>query len=457
MFGGNVVNIIVVGAGKVGKILTKHLSEENYDVTVIDINHTVVEEISNMYDVKAITGNGISYDVLKQANVATADVFISVTQSDEANILCCLFAIKMGAAHTIARVRGPEYLSQYDFFCQDLGISKIINPEYEAAIEIEKMLRYPSANHVDFFANGKAEIIEIILNESSRLIGKSLFEIKTAFNLKFLVSAVEREGEVHIPNGSFVLQENDKVCITGPINDIESLYRKLKIVKSRPKKIMVVGGSRIAHYLGKRLEDSNLDLKIIEMDEERCQELSRDLPKASIIMGDGTSQEILLEERIDEMDAVVTLTGFDEENIIISLFAKTLNVSKIITKINRYVYSSIFPAIDLGSIISPKMITSNLVVKFVRSLSDSIGHVRSLYKIINDQIEVAEFFIAKSSNYTDITFKELHFKPNVLVACIIRDGVVILPEGSDMMRVNDTVIILSNNQPLKTVQDALAK
>ena len=451
------MNIIIVGAGKVGKVLTKHLSEENYDVTVIDINHKVVEEILNMYDVKVITRNGISHDVLKQANIDVADVFISVTHSDETNILSCLFAIKMGVAHTIARVRSPEYITQYDFFCNDLGISKIINPEFESAIEIEKMLRYPSANHVDFFANNKAEIIEIILNESSRMVGKSLSEIKTTFNLKFLVSAVERDGEVYIPNGRFVLQENDRICITGSINDIESLYRKLKIVKNRPKKIMVIGGSRIAHYLGKRLEDSNVDLKIIEMDEERCQELSRDLPKASIIIGDGTSQDILLEERIDEMDAVVTLTGFDEENIIISLFAKTLNVSKIITKVNRFVYSTIFPAIDLGSIISPKMITSNLVVRFVRSLSDSIGHVRSLYKIINDQIEVAEFFISKPSHYTDKSFKELQFKPNVLVTCIIRDGVVILPEGSDMMKVNDTVIILSNNHPLKTVQDALVK
>lgn len=451
------MKIVIVGAGKVGIELIKYLSKEFDSVTVIDNNQKVIEDIEHVYDIQVLFGNGFSSNVLKEANINTVDVFIAVSESDEINVLSSLLAKKLGAKHTIARVRNPEYLSQHDFLSQDLGIDFIINPELEAAKEIAKMLRHPSANHVEFFADNKAEIIEITLNPSSILIGRSLSDIKSTYNLKFLVSAVERDGEVTIPNGSYVLKENDKICITGAIDDIEILYKKLRINKDRPKKIMVIGGGKIAYYLAKELEKINIQLKIIESNRDRCLELSRELPHASIIHGDGTVHDVLFEERIDEMDAVVTLTGFDEENMIISLFSKTLNINKIITKVNRYLYSDIFQSVDLGSIISPKMITSNLVIRYVRTLSKSFSHVRSLYKLINNQIEVAEFLITSSNAYTDIAFKDLKFKPNILVICIIRDGVVIMPEGSDVMKENDSVIMLSNNVPLKNIKNAILK
>ncbi len=451
------MNVIVVGAGKVGRVLTEYLLEEGHDLVIVDSNIEVVEDMMNSYDVNAIHGNGASYEVLKQAQAEQADVLIAMTESDEINILSCLVAKKIGIPETIARVRNPEYATQHNFLIDDLGLGLIVNPEYEAAKEISRMLKYPSATRVDFFANEQVEIVEITLNDASSLIGNSLSQIRTQFGIRFLVSAVERNGAIFIPSGDFILEENDKICITGAPNDIDSLFRKLNILKNRARNVMVVGGGKISYYLGIQLLEQNTNLKIVEVDKNRCNELAKELPKATIILGDGSTQEILLEENIEKMDALVTLTGFDEENIVISLFAKTLNIPKIITKVNRYVYTNIFETIGIGSIISPKLTTANLVIRYIRSLSNSYSRVNALYKLINSRIEATEFFITRETVYTGVKIKNLKFRPNVLVACIIRNKNVILPGGEDMMLPNDTVIIISTQEHLKDIKEALVK
>jgi trk system potassium uptake protein TrkA len=344
------MNIIIVGAGKVGRVLTEYLLEEEHDITIIDILPDVVEEMSNNYDVKAIVGNGASYETLNQADINKTNILIAMTESDEVNILSCLVAKKLGVLHTIARVRNPEYATQHNFLIDDLGLNLIVNPEYEAAKDIARMLKYPSATRVDFFANEQVEIVEIALTETSLLVGNSLSQLRSHYGIRFLVSAVVRNGNIFIPGGDFFLQENDKICITGAPNDIDSLFKKLGILKNRARNVMVVGGGKITYYLGMQLLEQNTNLKIVEVNRERCNELAKELPRASVILGDGSTQEVLLEENVENMDALVTLTGFDEENIVISLFAKALKIPKIITKVNRYVYTNIFDTIGLESI-----------------------------------------------------------------------------------------------------------
>ncbi len=451
------MNIIIVGAGKVGRVLTEYLLEEEHDITIIDILPDVVEEMSNNYDVKAIVGNGASYETLNQADINKTNILIAMTESDEVNILSCLVAKKLGVLHTIARVRNPEYATQHNFLMDDLGLNLIVNPEYEAAKDIARMLKYPSATRVDFFANEQVEIVEIALTETSLLVGNSLSQLRSHYGIRFLVSAVVRNGNIFIPGGDFILQENDKICITGAPNDIDSLFKKLGILKNRARNVMVVGGGKITYYLGMQLLEQNTNLKIVEVNRERCNELAKELPRASVILGDGSTQEVLLEENVENMDALVTLTGFDEENIVISLFAKALKIPKIITKVNRYVYTNIFDTIGLESIISPKLTTANLVVRYIRSLSNSYSRVKALYKLINSRIEATEFLITRETNYTGIKIKNLKFRPNVLIACIIRNNHIILPGGDDSMLPNDTVIIISTQDHLKDIKEALVK
>lgn len=450
------MKIIIVGIGKIGRIVTEYLANEGHDIVVVDIDAAVVQEAVDTYDVRGVVGNGANYDIQVQAEAERTDALIAVTESDELNLLCCLVAQKNGVKHTIARVRNPEYGKQIDFMHDDLGLNMIINPELEAASEIMKILRFPSALNIDTFAQGKAEIVEIKVPEESILVGKTLSALGRELEVSFLVCAVVRDGTVHIPSGGFVLRAGDHIHITAAASEIGKFFRKLKILRQRARKIMLIGGSKISYYLARELSESRLDIKIIEKDRERARELGERLPGVAVICGDGTNQEILREEGILDADAFVTLTGNDEENIILSLYAKTLEVPKIITKVNHISYYNILEKLDLGTIISPKALTANQILRYVRSLSDSItSEVKTLYKLVNNQIEAAEFYIPAETDYTGIKFRDLSLKKDILIGCIVRNKTVIIPHGEDYFRAGDSVIIVSTRK-LKDLEDILS-
>lgn len=451
------MKIVIVGIGKVGKVITEYLSNEGHDIVIIDRIASLVEECVNIYDVKGVVGNGASYDVQLEAEANKADVMIATTGSDELNILCTLVGQKNNIKYTIARVRNPEYANQIQFMHQELGISFIVNLELEAANEIFRLLRFPSSTRIDFFANEQAEIVELKINQNSPLIRKQLSELRTEFGVRFLISAVERKGKVHIPSGHFILDLDDKIYITASPNEVNKLFKRLGIFMERSKKVMIVGGGKITFYLAQQLIKSKVKVKIIEFDRERCTELCDTLPEAVVVHADGSDQSVLLEEGIKDMDAFITLTGFDEENIIMSLFAETLKVPKVITKTNHHSYSNILETVGLGSVISPKFITANHILRYVRSLGNTVSQVRNLYKLVNNQIEVAEFYISEETNYTKKTFTELAFKNNVLIACIIRNNNVIIPSGDDYLLPNDSVVVVTTMKNLHTFQDVLKK
>ncbi len=451
------MRIVIVGVGKVGKVLTEYLVQEGHDVVIIDNDAKLIDESVNVFDVRGVVGNGASYEIQLEAEVNLADVMIAATSSDEVNILCCLVGKKNGVKHTIARVRNPEYAKQIDFMHNELGLSMIVNPELEAANEIARMLRFPSSTKVDYFANGQAEIVEFKVPAKSVIVGKSLSQIHNELNVRFLVSVVERNGNVYIPDGNFVLAENDKVFVTSSLHEINQLFRKIGTFKHRARNVMIIGGGKITYYLTKQLLADGMKVKIIEIKPERCQELSEMLPDASIINADGTSQEDLMEEGIKNSDALVTLTGLDEENIVISLFAEMLKIPKVITKINHYSYSNILQSVGLDSTISPKANTANHILRFVRSLENSLSQVKTLYRFLNNQVEASEFFIPNKTDYTNVPFRDLSLKPNTLIACLIRNNHVIIPNGNDWIEPNDSVVVVTTLPHLGDFEDVLKR
>lgn len=450
------MNIIVVGDGKIGLTLIEHLVAEGHDIVIIDNNAQVVDEIINEYDVKGVCGNGAAYDVQVEAGAEKADLLISATSSDEVNILACLVAKKLGVNQTIARVRNPEYTKQTYSMREELGLSMAVNPELDAAREISRILRFPSAVKVDSFANDKVDLVEIKIEDSSPLANKSLFKIHAKYQIRILVCAIQREDKVFIPKGDFTIQAGDKLYITGTPLEITMFCRIVGIFKEKIKNALVIGGGRIAYYLAILLKDLGINLTIIEKDAKRCEELCKDIPYALIINGDGTDQKILLEERIEKMDALVTLTGYDEENIIVSMFAQSIGVDKIVTKINRKNYYTILEKAGLDSIISPGVVSSNHIVRYVRGMESSQDtHCTTLYRLVNNQVEALEYYIPTDAEYTMIPLKELKIKENILLASIIRNNNVIIPNGDDMIMSHDSIIIITTNSKIRDVKDIL--
>lgn len=448
------MRIIIVGAGKVGITITQFLSEEGHDLIVIDTNPKAVSDAVNNYDVKGVIGNGASHNILQEADAEKADVLIASTPSDELNILCCLMGRKNGIPHTIARVRNPDYSDQIDIIHKELGLNLIVNPEYEAANEISRILRFPSATKIETFAKGRAEIVELKVAEDSLLANKNLSQLRKELGITFLICAVERDGHVYIPTGNFIVQPRDRLYVTASREDIALFFKKIGLYKDRSRKIMIIGGGKITYYLAKQLLESKAEVKIIEMDEKRARELSETLPEAIVIAADGSNQDILIEEGLNKSDALVTLTGLDEENIIISLFAEKMKVPKVITKVNHYAYHDILESIGLETIISPKSLTAYTILRYVRSLENTMNsQVQTLYKMVNDRVEAAEFYIANETEYTDILFRDLKLKDNILIASIIRDGVVIIPGGDEVLKAKDSVVVVTTNRYLTALED----
>ena len=451
------MNVVIVGDGKVGGTIASQLSGEGHDIIVIDNNTRVLTNANNTMDIISVEGNGASMEVQERAGVPHSDLLIAATSADEVNMLACLVGKKLGAKHTIARVRNPEYFQQINKLKDDLGLSMAVNPELAAAEEISRLLRFPSALKIDTFARGRVELVEIKIPPHSVLDGMPLWAIYKEFQVKILICAVQREGEVYIPSGDCVLQAGDKINLTASHLEIARFFRTIGIFRTGVKSVMIIGGGRVAYYLAKELLALHVRVKIIEMDYRRCEDLCEVLPEAVIIHGDGTDKELLQEEGLEKTDALVCLTGMDEENIVVSLYAKAKKVSKVIAKINRINFDEILDALDIDGFISPKTIAASNIVRYVRAMQNSVGssNVETLHKLINDRIEALEFKVREKSSVVGVPLKNLKTKDELLVATIIRGGRVIIPGGNDSIEVGDSVIIVTRNKHLMDLKDIL--
>ena len=446
--------IIIVGLGKLGSTLTKQLSTEGHDIVVVDPDNSVVSSTVDAYDVMGICGNGATYEVLKEAGAAKAKLIIAATGSDELNILCCLFAKHMGTENTIARVRNPDYAGQSQFLRNDLGISMTVNPEYETANEISRIIRFPSAANLDSFAGGRVEIARVRIHSDNPLCDMPIHEIRKKTKAKVIICAVQRNDSGFIPSGDFVLHCDDVISITGTRAELSSFMKQTGVYKQKIKNVMIVGGGRIAYYLAKLLSDTGRNIKLIELKDERCRHMSDMLDDVTVIHGDGTDQDILEEQCIDGQDALIALTGIDEENIIVSMYAESKGVNKVITKVNRHSYS-ILNDIGLETVVSPQIVAGNLVTRYVRALHNSAGNsqIQTLYKLVGGKVEAAEFIVPEDAGYLNIPFKELELMPNLLIGCIIRNGKIIFPGGDDVMKANDSVIVVTAGRIIEDLHD----
>lgn len=451
------MQIIIVGCGKVGSTLAEQLSLEGNDITIIDTNAKKVQLLSNSGDLMGIIGNGASYKTQLEAGVEKANLLIAVTGSDELNLLCCLIAKKAGNCQTIARVRNPLYYSELGFIKEELGLSMVINPEYAAATEIARLLRFPSAIKIDTFAKGRVELLKFKIREQSKLHGFRIMDIHTKLKCDVLICAVERGDDVIIPSGNFVLQEHDIISIVALPRKSSEFFKKIGISTNQVRGALLVGGGKISFYLAKQLADMGIAVRIIEADEERCEELNELLPKkVTIIHGDGTNKDLLMEEGLSDADAFVALTNFDEENILLSLFAKSNSKAKLIAKVNRIKFDEVIDSLDIGSVIYPKYITANYIIRYVRAMRNSIGsNVETLYRIIENKAEALEFCVHEGSPVTGIPLEHLNLKNNLLVCCINRKGKIITPNGQDTIEVGDTVVVVTTNTGLSDLRDIL--
>ena len=449
------MDIIIVGCGKVGSALAEVLSDE-HNVTVIDKNENLIESVINDFDVMGIAGNCLQTDVLEEANVDKANLFIAVTASDEVNILSCLIAKKMKARHCIARVRSPEFDKQPVFMREELGISMMVNPDYNAANEIAKVMRYPAAINIESFAKGRVDLTEIRITSGSILDGVALSHLSRRMRLDILICAVQRGDELIIPNGNFVLRAGDKIHMTASHSNMVKFFKSISAAyrEKRVKKAVLIGGGRVAYHLAQQLIEMGIKVKIIEIDKERCLELSERLNKVDISCADGTDHDILEEEHVYDADAVVTLTGIDEENILLSLLAKNNGVEKVVTKVNRPSLIQLSDTLALDSIISPKTITVSQILQYVRAKQNSLGNnITTLYSLVNGRLEAIEFIVRDKKDYVDVPLKKLKIRNGILIASIVRGNELIIPKGDDCLKLNDSVVVITTNKGFNDLSD----
>lgn len=450
------MKMVIIGNGKAGSSLSSMLANEGHDVTVIDISAAALERTQNTEDVMCLEGNGIDADVQREAAVNKASIVIAATHYDEVNLLCCLIAKKLGAQRTIARVRNPEYYKQIDFIRDDLGLSMTINPEGITADEILRVLITPEAAKVEVFEKGKMELVEYKIPDSSPILDLSLIEIYKRTRIKFLICAVQRDTEIYIPSGNFVLRSGDRINIAATHKDIEQFFKMNGLIKDKVKSCIIVGGGRICYYLTRSLLAMGMHVKIIEQDLEQCKKMAQLFPKASVINGDGTDQDLLLEEGIRDADAFVAITGIDEENMIMSLYAKNNSNAKVVTKVNRDSYVALASQIGLDCIISPKYLTTSSVLAYVRSLDNTESNIESIYHIVDERVEAAEFRIREDMpSLLGIPLKQLKFKKDILICSVVRGRQVIIPNGDTTIELNDSVVVVSKEHRFSDIRDIL--
>ncbi len=448
------MDVIIMGLGAVGKVLTEELSEKGLNVVVVDKDENKVEDAVASYDVKGVVGNGVSQEVLEEAGISRTEVFIAATSQDELNILSGIIAGKLGADTTIARVSEPEYFSMFSN-ADSLGVSLMVNPHHEAAMEISRILRFPSAIKVDQFSEGKTELVEFKVDDDSALVGLMLKDLNGKFTSKVLVCAATRNGKAIIPTGDFIIKPQDHLFLTATKKHITSFFKELGWNR-QSKDVIIVGGSKTAVYLAIELERKGIHAKIIEKNKQKCETLAERLSKTEIIFGDGTNQTLLKEEGIMDADAFVALADIDEQNIIMSMFAKSVGVPKVVTKIDQLEYYAMLQSSGIDSVVSTKTSTADQIIRFVRNYGHKDGAtVKRLFRIIDDQAEALEFVATKAFKKLGVPLMDLHLKKDLLVAGIIRDNILITPSGKDFICEGDGVIIVTLNEGLVHLNDIL--
>ena len=451
------MRIVVVGAGKVGRVLTEQLAAEKHDIVVIDQDTDLIESLVNIYDVRGVVGNGGCYDVQKDAFEDGADLLIATTSSDETNILACLVAKKLGTPHTIARIRNPEYEKQLHFMREELGLSMVVNPEKATAREIARVLRFPSAIKREQFCRQRFELVEYRVNEGNPLEGLQLSDLYRNIRVKILICAVARGQQTIIPTGATVLQKGDKIYLTASARELESFFRKLNIFKARANNIMIVGASRIAYYLVKELQDIQKRVTVIDSNAARCQAMSEKFPGVLVIHGDGADSELLSEERISEMDAFVPLTGLDETNIILAMYASQFPNCKVVAKINRPSFADLANQKGLvDSVVSTAAVTSETIARYVRAMQNSFDsdNIKTLHRLVGGRVEALEFNVGPGRPFIGVPLKDLNLREGLLVAGIVRqNGAPVIPSGADALQEGDDVVIVTTDTTLHALRD----
>lgn len=453
------MKIFICGCGRIGRAVIAGLCSEGHDVVAIDDNAAVIEEMTNAYDIMGICGNGADCETLEEAGIERADLFGAFTDSDELNMLSCFFAGSMGAKHTIARIRNPEYNDHsLGFMRQKLGLSMSVNPEQTLAQDIFNVLKLPSAVKIEHFSRRNFEMVELILAPDSDLCGMKLYKIRDKYRANFLICAVQRGEEIFIPGGQFELMAGDKIALTASPSEMEKLLRMLNLTKRSARSVIILGGGKTSYYLAKMLSSiGSTSVRIIEKNENICNELSAELPETMIIQGDGTHRDIMLEEGIERVDAFIALSQNDEENILASIFASSVNVPKIITGIKRDELVPMAAKLGLETIVSTSEAASGTILGFVRALENTDGSsIETLYRLMDGKAEALEFSVSEISGLTRIPLKSLKFKKNLLIAGIIRGRRVIIPSGDDMIMPGDRVVVITAGYKLYELGEILA-
>ncbi len=450
------MKIVIVGAGTVGAAICIQLADEGHDITLVDSDSNAISEITNQCDVAGVEGNGANIGLLRKAGAENADLLIAVTSEDEINILCCAAAKKLGTKNTVARVRNPEYSELMSLMQGDMNLSLTINPELAVAKEIYKMLRFPSAAKIDTFCHGRVEMAEFVVNADSPICGISLNDLRAKLNMRFLICAVLRDGEAHIPTGYFSIKAGDVICFTVPDEELTRFFKAIGAYKNPVRDVLVVGGGRTTYYLEELLKNGKIHSTVIERDKELCRDLAETYD-CTVICNDGTKQDVLLEEGLEKTDAFLALSGEDEENAIVSMYAKSCNANKIITMIKAMSYTELFKSLGLDSIVSPNSSTASNILRFVRSMaSTSDSEIESLYKLMDDKVEALEFLVKEDiEGITDIPLKTLELKSGILIACIVHEDKVIIPSGVDVISKGDTVIVVTTTGKIKEIKEIL--
>ena len=453
------MRIIVAGCGKIGTAIISRLVGEGHEVVAVDSDPAAIEDITNLYDIMCVCGNAADDDTLNEARVGECQLFVAATAQDELNMLSCFIAGRKGAAHTVARIRNPEYNDDsLDFLCQNLGLSMSVNPDRMCARELHNLLKFPSAASIEHFS-GNFQLIETTLDDSPA-VGVSLAELRRRYDAKFLICAVQRNGEMFIPTGNFVLAQGDNVALTAAPGEASKLFRKLGILQRSSRSVMLVGASRTAFYLAKSLTATGVRVKVVEKDRKRCEEFSTEFDDGylSVINGDGARQEVLEEEGLSSMDGFVALTGSDEQNILISIYASSLGVPKVIAKVNRPELTVMAEKLGLESLVSPVRIVANRLNRYARALQNSEGsNVETLYRTMDEKAEVLEFNVKQDFRGSGIPLKDLSLRENILIAGIIRGRRAIIPNGVETIAQGDRVIVFSAGHRLDDLNDILGQ
>ena len=448
------MKIIIIGLGTIGKTILKSLSHKGHNITIIDENKDKIETLIGKYDVSGVVGNGACLDIQREAGVKDADLAIVLTNSDELNVFACLVAKKIGVKNTIARVRNPDYRKQIMEMKDELGISMIVNPEKDTATEIFNLINLPSIAQVDHFAKGRVLLVEIVAEKGCALVGETLISLGKKLKTKVLICAVQRGHNVTIPTGNFIIEESDRVYLTSDAKTLRDFLAEINLISSPLKSIMIVGGSKIGYYLADELSQKKYKIKLIESKKAIAEELADELPKVTVIHGNGTRHDLLIEEGIEAMDAFVALTDIDEENMIVSMFANKMKVKKTITQIKSDDLYGMLDELGVNNNVSPTDIVADRIISYVRALANTRGsNVLTVYRLVNDQVEALEFLAKRPERIYDKPLRELKTKENCLIACIIRENQVIIPGGNDCIKLGDNVIVVTTHKNFDDLTD----